>query len=267
MVSFNKKHADSILKVAVLDSDTFSNDLLGGLLSLCCRVLQGVAGCCRVLQGVSGCCRVLQGVYGYCRVLQCVAVCCTSSSYLKYSLLAILCCSVLQRVAACCCSVLPICSFDAIVHMCHTHKFVMSHIQMRRVIPFLGGNASLCDTIHLHGRRDSFIYVRHDFIINVRPHSMIHVTRCIHTWHTTHLYRLHHTFARGSWSIDICDMMHSHVRQRSFVCLTRLTHGLDVFVPDFWIWKRPYISSGIGYKGRRCIHFCTYIVRYQTIRM
>ena len=186
MVSFNKKHADSILKVAVLDSDTFSNDLLGGLLSLCCRVLQGVAGCCRVLQGVSGCCRVLQGVYGYCRVLQCVAVCCTSSSYLKYSLLAILCCSVLQRVAACCCSVLPICSFDAIVHMCHTHKFVMSHIQMRRVIPFLGGNVSLCDTFTWET-------------------WLLHICE---TW-------LHHKCETSLH--DTCDTMHSHVTHDSFI--------------------------------------------------
>ena len=53
--------------------------------SVCCRVLQGVAGCCRVLQGVA--------VHSVQNVLQCVTV---------FSKSRTMCCIVLQRVAACC---------------------------------------------------------------------------------------------------------------------------------------------------------------------
>jgi len=70
--------------------------------SVCCRVLQGVAVCCSVLQCVAVCCGVfnarqpgtmnIQSVYSSevmcilcvavcCSVLQCVAVCCSVSRY------------------------------------------------------------------------------------------------------------------------------------------------------------------------------------------
>ena len=45
--------------------------------SVCCSVLQCIAGCCSVLQHVAGGCSVLQRVAACCRVLQsveCVAV-------------------------------------------------------------------------------------------------------------------------------------------------------------------------------------------------
>jgi len=89
--------------------------------TVCCRVLQGVAGCCRVLQCIAACCRVLQyvAVRSFrhtvdqklcevndrehvlcaavcCSVLQCVAVCCSVLQCVA------VCCSVLQCVAVCC---------------------------------------------------------------------------------------------------------------------------------------------------------------------
>jgi len=119
----------------------------------------------------------------------------------------------------------------------HTHTWVILHIEECPVSRMSHGT--------LEAGTWGLLVPQHT--IYVRCDSLIYVTRRVQTWHTTHSYRSHHTFIRGTWPIHIyatwciqrwdsthlkpihiCDMMHSHVRQRSFVRVASVTWDLPV---------------------------------------
>jgi len=206
--------------------------------TVCCRVLQGVAaGCCRVL-------RVLQGVAGCCCALQCVAVCCDDLRRHACCFCIAIRCRVLQRLeitwnylriissaeksicftcftylfesVALCCFVLCCVALQCVTLCC-------SALQCVAVCYIVLQCVAVCCSV--------FIWVN-----SVVGGSTWLIRMC----NVTHAYRWHDSFICLTWLIHTCDMTHSYACNDSSICATWLDPKFDT---THWYLRRDFISS------------------------